>query len=134
MKKILLSVDCANDFASGVPGYFCRALTQTDIDRIQQLNGLIKAFDVDEISEFDFAGVWSAAEIDCDEEGAEMDYDTVDAFPSPVDVPRLVVCAEYFYWRGLPDSLEENMRLTTNLVPMTYLTSNEKLFSQIHQD
>lgn len=134
MKKILLSVDCANDFASGVPGYFCRVLTQREIDRIQQLNGLVKAFNVDEISEFDFDGVWSSAEVDCDDEEVEMDFETADTSPSPVDVPRLVVCADYFYWQGLPDSLGENMRLTTNLVPMAYLTSDEKLFTQIQQD
>lgn len=129
MKEILLSVDCANEFASDFPGYFCRTLTRKDIDRIKQLHGLVEAFDVDEISEFDFDGVWSKAELDGEDEDEQMTYDTAGASPAQVDIPRLVVCAEYFYWRALPDSLGDHMRLKTEHVPMSYLSSDDNQFT-----
>lgn len=129
MKEILLSVDCANEFASDFPGYFCRTLTRKDIDRIKQLNGLVQAFGVDEISEFDFCGVWSKAELDGDEDEAEMTPDIAGASPTQVDIPRLVVCANYFYWRALPDSLGDDMRLKTEHVPMDYLSSDDNQFT-----
>jgi hypothetical protein len=131
MKKLFLSVTCANDHYDEAPNTFHLEMSSALVARIKELSRLVSAADAFSIDEFNYDGTWSDTCIDSSENVTPTDLENllpeIVSAEARVDIPMLVVTKHIFKFTATPKHCGEDVAVVTTPVRISDLDNDETL-------
>lgn len=131
-KKVVVAVKCANGHANDRPHSFAVDISDELKSRIIELSKVVKQANANNINEFNFSGTWSAVSLD--EYDLDCDIDAVcvalSESKSRVGLNLLEVRDEWFNWSSVPRHCDDDMKCTSNSIPISFLTGNDQIYTE----
>lgn len=126
-KRLILSVSCANDLSSDVPSLFTIAIGDELAERIAKLSEAVWSVGASEISDSNYDGVWSCADIEAPDVGAELGpvVDALEQGGVAVDISELHVTEREFYFTAIPKCGSDGVRLSTKPLRVSDLEDDD---------
>lgn len=131
-KRIIVSVVCANEFASDVPEVFTLEVTRRLADRIKELSQLIQKNGIYSVEEFNSAGTWSDNYLDPSEvgdQGSDLSnlIEEIEQAESRVEGRMLQVTEDHFYFTAIPSNCGDDKVLSTKSLDISELDNADPL-------
>ncbi len=131
-KRLIVSVSCANSFASDVPDVFTIVIDDDLSARIKLLANSAKELGVHAIEEFNYSGTWSGCDFFIDDNDCLNLYEVVKAIESDaarVEIPMLRVTEHAFSFTAVPKHCDDDMALFTRRIDLSILEDEEPIIS-----
>lgn len=133
MKTLILSINCVNDRFDDSPKTFVAQINDELAKRIALMAEMVKKADIYRAERFDSTGVWSYKELDVDEdEFKDADYfklvPELEAARGRVECNLLQVTEDCFSWSSVPKHCEDDVRLKTKQVPISFLDGTDPIY------
>lgn len=129
-KHIVLTVNCANQFAGDFPDQFVIVVNETLRLHIERLAKACKELKFNEARDFCHDGTWLDEEINQDclsDESIEKNIARMLETVSDVDCPMLCVTEAEFYFTAVPKHCGDDMLVTTARVDISELKNDDTL-------
>lgn len=134
MKRIIVSVTCAGEPDQSCPNMYSLDISDELKARIKDLSKAVEAAKAYRIEEFNYQGTWSKIDTDYDElTSKEINsvIQTLGKNTKRVDCNLLEVTANHFRWSSVPKYYDDDMALTTNRIPISFLDNQENTFFNV---
>lgn len=128
-KRIIVSVNCANDLAQDVPSIYTIVVDEVLARRIKELSKVLVDYSADGIETSNYAGTWSDAclfdlvpgESGIDDEALADALADIEEHEASIEIPYMQVSVRDFCFTAVPKHGGDDLTLTTLRIPISEL-------------